>query len=62
MSVNTSKFVNFIQEPVGKHYETRRKLGDGSFGVVSEVRHKATGDIRAMKKITKKYIERSSKA
>ena len=62
VAVNTATFVHFIEEPVGNHYETRRKLGDGSFGIVSEVKHKASGDIRAMKKITKKYLEKNEQA
>lgn len=53
LRINVSKLVIERKCSLFDVYEEESKFGSGSFGVVYKVRHKKTGELRAMKKIPK---------
>jgi len=57
MKFDAGLFVHLKNESIHNYFKIGAKLGEGSFGEVSLVTHKATGVVRAMKKIKKKSIQ-----
>lgn len=59
IKVNNDLIVNKIDGTPSEYYDIRKKLGEGSYGVVWRVEHKQTGLTRAMKKIIKNQRSKS---
>lgn len=53
IKVNNDIIVNKVDGAPSEYYDIKKKLGEGSYGVVWKVEHKQTGLTRAMKKIIK---------
>jgi calcium-dependent protein kinase len=53
IQINNDLIVNKIEGAPSEYYDIKKKLGEGSYGVVWKVEHKQTGLTRAMKKIIK---------
>ena len=51
--VDNDLIVNKVDGAPSENYDIKKKLGEGSYGVVWRVEHKQTGLLRAMKKIIK---------
>merc|ERR1712100_450494 len=51
--VDNDIIVNKVDGAPSENYDIKKKLGEGSYGVVWKVEHKQTGLTRAMKKIIK---------
>ena len=59
-TISKSAFVTKNQQPINVHYQFLKKLGNGSFGIVSSVRHKQTGVIRACKTINRRCLNQKA--
>jgi calcium-dependent protein kinase len=56
--IKKSTFIVKNQDPLEKHYKvTKKTLGSGSYGVVSQAQHLHTKQMRAVKTIPKKKIK-----
>ena len=56
--IKKSTFIVKNEEPLEKHYKiTKKALGSGTFGVVSQAEHLVTKQMRAVKTIPKKKIK-----
>ena len=53
LAITSGMLVTKSQGNPSEHYKILKKLGEGSYGVVSKVKHLSTGQERAMKKILK---------
>jgi len=53
LAITSGMLVTKSQGNPSEHYKILKKLGEGSYGVVSKVKHLSTGQERAMKKIQK---------
>ena len=53
IKVDNDIIVNKVDGTPAENYDIKKKLGEGSYGVVWRVEHKQTGLCRAMKKIIK---------
>ena len=54
--INKESFVTIIEGDITQFYEVQKKIGEGAYGKIYKVRNKQSGDIRAMKQITKAKI------
>ena len=54
--INKESFVTIIEGDITQFYEVQKKIGEGAYGKIYKVRNKQSGDIRAMKQITKTKI------
>ena len=57
LRINKESFVTIIQGDITQFYEVQKKIGEGAYGKIYKVRNKQSGDIRAMKQITKTKIQ-----
>ena len=52
---------NFYRtEPIHKFYDFGEKLGQSSFGIVYKIVHKATKEVRAVKEVSVKLLDKDS--
>ena len=56
LKINKESFVTIIEGDITQFYEVQKKIGEGAYGKIYKVRNKQSGDIRAMKQITKAKI------
>ena len=56
LKINKESFVTIIEGDITQFYEVQKKIGEGAYGKIYKVRNKQSGDIRAMKQITKSKI------
>ena len=56
LKVNKESFVTIIEGDITQFYEVQKKIGEGAYGKIYKVKNKQSGDIRAMKQITKTKI------
>ena len=56
LKINKESFVTIIEGDITQFYEVQKKIGEGAYGKIYKVRNKQSGDIRAMKQITKARI------
>ena len=56
LRINKESFVTIIEGDITQFYEVQKKIGEGAYGKIYKVRNKQSGDIRAMKQITKTKI------
>ena len=56
LKINKESFVTIIEGDITQFYEVQKKIGEGAYGKIYKVRNKQSGDIRAMKQITKTKI------
>ena len=56
LRINKESFITSNKGDVTMFYEVIKKIGEGSFGKIYKVKNKQSGDIRAMKQITKTKI------
>ena len=59
--IKIKNFVTLIESRPGANYHILKKLGKGSFGSVFKVKHKITGEIRAMKMIKNIFSSNTNK-
>jgi calcium-dependent protein kinase len=52
-NLDAQDFIFIRDENFSSHYEIIKRLGEGTFGVVSSCKHLATGSVRACKQIKK---------
>ena len=57
LKINKESFVTIIEGDITQFYEVQKKIGEGAYGKIYKVRNKQSGDIRAMKQITKSKIQ-----
>ena len=57
--IDNDIIVNKVDGVPGENYDIKKKLGEGSYGVVWKVEHRQTGLTRAMKKIIKNQKSRN---
>ena len=57
LRINKESFVTIIQGDITQFYEVQKKIGEGAYGKIYKVKNKQSGDIRAMKQITKTKIQ-----
>ena len=56
LKINKESFVTIIKGDITQFYEVQKKIGEGAYGKIYKVKNKQSGDIRAMKQITKTKI------
>ena len=56
IKISKESFVTIIKGDITQFYEVIKKIGEGSFGKIYKVKNKQSGDIRALKQITKSKI------
>ena len=56
IKINKESFVTINKGDITQFYEVIKKIGEGAYGKIYKVRNKQSGDIRAMKQITKSKI------
>ena len=56
LKINKESFVSINKGDITQFYEVIKKIGEGAYGKIYKVRNKQSGDIRAMKQITKNKI------
>ena len=56
LKINKESFVTIIKGDITQFYEVQKKIGEGAYGKIYKVKNKQSGDIRAMKQITKTRI------
>ena len=56
LKINKESFVTIIEGDITQFYEVQKKIGEGAYGKIYKVKNKQSGDIRAMKQITKTKI------
>ncbi len=49
--------MTIIEGDITQFYEVQKKIGEGAYGKIYKVRNKQSGDIRAMKQVTKTKIQ-----
>ena len=49
--------MTIIEGDITQFYEVQKKIGEGAYGKIYKVRNKQSGDIRAMKQVTKSKIQ-----
>ena len=57
LKINKESFVTIIEGDITQFYEVQKKIGEGAYGKIYKVRNKQSGDIRAMKQVTKTKIQ-----
>ena len=57
LRINKESFVTIIRGDITQFYEVQKKIGEGAYGKIYKVKNKQSGDIRAMKQITKTKIQ-----
>ena len=57
LGIDSNQFIVERTGKVTKDYQILNLLGKGGFGEVKKVKHKLTGDIRAMKIIKKNNLD-----
>ena len=57
LRINKESFVNIMEGDITQFYEVQKKIGEGAYGKIYKVRDKQSGDIRAMKQVTKAKIQ-----
>jgi calcium-dependent protein kinase len=57
LRINKESFVTIIEGDITQFYEVQKKIGEGAYGKIYKVRNKQSGDIRAMKQVTKTKIQ-----
>ena len=57
LKINKESFVTIIEGDITQFYEVQKKIGEGAYGKIYKVRNKQSGDIRAMKQVTKSKIQ-----
>ena len=61
LKINKESFVTIIEGDITQFYEVQKKIGEGAYGKIYKVKNKQSGDIRAMKQITKTKIQDMNK-
>ena len=61
LKINKESFVSINKGDITQFYQVIKKIGEGSYGKIYKVKNKQSGDIRAMKQITKSKIKDISK-
>lgn len=61
MDVTDFIFVRDTKDKFDNHYTIKKKLGEGTFGLVSQCQHNQTGLIRAVKSIRKERLNKYKK-
>ena len=56
LKINKESFVTNNKGDITQFYEVIKKIGEGAYGKIYKVKNKQSGDIRAMKQITKNKI------
>ena len=56
LKINKESFVTIIEGDITQFYEVQKKIGEGAYEKIYKVKNKQSGDIRAMKQITKTKI------
>ena len=56
LKINKESFVTIIKGDITQFYQVIKKIGEGAYGKIYKVKNKQSGDIRAMKQITKSKI------
>ena len=56
LKINKESFVSINKGDITQFYEVIKKIGEGAYGKIYKVKNKQSGDIRAMKQITKNKI------
>ena len=56
LKINKESFVTNNKGDITQFYEVIKKIGEGAYGKIYKVKNKQSGDIRAMKQITKSKI------
>ena len=56
IKINKESFVTINKGDITQFYEVIKKIGEGAYGKIYKVKNKQSGDIRAMKQITKSKI------
>ena len=56
LKINKESFVTINKGDITQFYEVIKKIGEGAYGKIYKVKNKQSGDIRAMKQITKSKI------
>ena len=57
LRINKESFVSIFEGDITQFYEVQKKIGEGAYGKIYKVRNKQSGDIRAMKQVTKTKIQ-----
>ena len=57
LRIGKESFVNIMEGDITQFYEVQKKIGEGAYGRIYKVRDKQSGDIRAMKQVTKAKIQ-----
>ena len=57
--ISKQSFIKNSKGNVTQYYEVIKKIGEGAFGKIYKVKHKASGDFRAMKQIIKEKVNKS---
>ena len=56
LKINKESFITINKGDITQFYEVIKKIGEGAYGKIYKVKNKQSGDIRAMKQITKSKI------
>ena len=56
LKINKESFVTINKGDITQFYQVIKKIGEGAYGKIYKVKNKQSGDIRAMKQITKSKI------
>ena len=56
--ISKQSFIKNSKGNVTQYYEVIKKIGEGAFGKIYKVKHKASGDFRAMKQIIKEKVNK----
>ena len=56
LKINKESFITINKGDITQFYQVIKKIGEGAYGKIYKVKNKQSGDIRAMKQITKSKI------
>ena len=56
LKINKESFITINKGDIKQFYQVIKKIGEGAYGKIYKVKNKQSGDIRAMKQITKSKI------